>query len=242
METIEVNGLSKSYRNRAGVAVMAVNELSTTIPSAGMTAIVGASGSGKSTLLHCMSGLDRPDAGTVMLLGTELTSLAPNDLATLYRDRIGFVFQQYNLVDSLSAYENVALPQRLGGKRPSQDRITRMFADFGLEGKEKSRPAELSGGEQQRVAIIRALAKGPSLVFADEPTGALDSLNGALVLHALSEAALAGTAVVVVTHDLGAASRADRVIVLKDGRVARELPRSSPEQLLAVMTDENQAA
>lgn len=242
MEAIQVSGLSKSYRNRAGVAVMAVNDLSMMIPAEGMTAIIGASGSGKSTLLHCVSGLDRPDAGKVMLLGNDLAALAASDLAALYRERIGFVFQQYNLVESLSAFENVALPQRLGRKHPSKYRITRMFADFGLDGKEKNRPSELSGGEQQRVAIIRALAKEPSLVFADEPTGALDSLNGALLLHALTEAARAGTAVVIVTHDLAAASRADRVIVLKDGRVARELPRSTPEQLLAVMTDEHRVA
>lgn len=242
MSRIEARGLYRTYRSRAEVDVHALNGVDFTLTEPGLTAIVGRSGSGKTTLLHCLSGLDRPDRGTVDVLGTNLTEASESDVSRLYRDRIGFVFQQFSLVDSLGALDNVLLPQRLAGRPTNRAQARDWFQRLGLSGREKHLPAQLSGGEQQRVALIRALIKRPDIVFADEPTGALDSENGDLVLRILAEHAATGTTVLLVTHDVAAASRAERVVVLRDGHVVADLRRPESGAILAALSAEDRGA
>jgi putative ABC transport system ATP-binding protein len=198
---------------------------------------MGPSGSGKSTLLHCAAGLDRPTSGSVVLDGTDLAGLSERSLARLRRERIGFVFQSFNLLPELSAADNVALPLRLSGQRPRRAAVTQALDRVGLEGKRQARPGQLSGGQQQRVAIARALIGAPSVVFADEPTGALDSATAAEVLGLLATATrAAGTTVVMVTHDPVAAGHADRVVFLADGRIVGGLERPTADAVAARMT------
>ncbi|MFF5227795.1 ABC transporter ATP-binding protein [Dactylosporangium sp. NPDC000521] len=188
------------------------------------TAVMGPSGSGKSTLLHCAAGLDRPASGSVTVDGTRLDDLDEDALTRLRRDRIGFVFQAFNLVSTLTAAQNVALPQRLAGRRPASNDVAAALTAVGLADRARHRPSELSGGEQQRVALARALISRPAVVFADEPTGALDSATSRQVLGLLR--ALVdehGQTVVMVTHDPVAAAWADRVVILADGRIVDEL-------------------
>ncbi len=199
-------------------------------------ALVGPSGSGKSTLLYCLAGLEPANTGEISLMGVPLRGLSRARLAKLRRDSVGFIFQAYNLVASLTVRENVALPARLSGKRVDRPAVDVLLDQVGLGGRGSHRPAELSGGQQQRVAIARVLAAQPRVVFADEPTGALDSRSGAVVLDLLQKAAASGTAVVMVTHDMEAAARADRVLVLRDGRIQRELVRPTVEDIFASMT------
>lgn len=197
-----------------------------------MVAVVGPSGSGKSTLLHCLSGLEDIDAGFVEIAGERVSGASRSGLSRMRRRHVGFVFQSYNLVPSLSVVENVSLPARLAGRPLAREALSAL-ARVGLAGRERDRPEELSGGERQRVAIARTLASGADVVFADEPTGALDSSNARSVLDMLREVADdPRRSVVLVTHDLEAAARADRVLVLKDGRVVRELGRSSASNIL----------
>ncbi|MFF7812952.1 ABC transporter ATP-binding protein [Streptomyces sp. NPDC007945] len=198
------------------------------------TAVMGPSGSGKSTLLRCAAGLDRPDAGRVEVAGTALEGLGERRLTLLRRDRIGFVFQSFNLLPTLTAAQNVALPLRLAGRRPARGEVRAALARVGLAGRERHRPAELSGGQCQRVAIARALITRPSVLFADEPTGALDSTTGAEVMDLLR--ALVdeeGGTLVMVTHDPLAAARADRVVFLVDGRLADELAAPTAHEVSA---------
>ncbi len=199
-------------------------------------ALVGPSGSGKSTLLYCLAGLEPANTGEISLMGVPLRGLSRARLAKLRRDSVGFIFQAYNLVASLTVRENVALPARLSGKRVDRPAVDVLLDQVGLGGRGSHRPAELSGGQQQRVAIARVLAAQPRVVFADEPTGALDSRSGAVVLDLLQQAAASGTAVVMVTHDMEAAARADRVLVLRDGRIQRELVRPTVEDIFASIT------
>ena len=201
-----------------------------------MVSIVGPSGSGKSTLLYCLSGLEAADEGSIEVMGRQVVHARRSVLAKIRSGHVGFVFQSYNLIPSLSVGDNVSLPARLAG-RPMSARQTRAALEsVGLAGRERDRPGELSGGEQQRVAIARALAGGADVVFADEPTGALDSQNGREVLRMLrSIGDDPQRSVVMVTHDLEAASLADRVLVLRDGRVVRELGRSTAAQILEAM-------
>lgn len=200
-----------------------------------MVAVVGPSGSGKSTLLHCLSGLEDVDAGFVEIAGEGVSGASRSRLSQMRRRHVGFVFQSYNLVPSLSVVENVSLPARLAGRPLAREALSAL-ARVGLAGRERDRPEELSGGERQRVAIARTLASGADVVFADEPTGALDSSNARSVLDMLREVADdPRRSVVLVTHDLEAAARADRVLVLKDGRVVRELGRSSASNILEAM-------
>ncbi|MEV0129221.1 ABC transporter ATP-binding protein [Dactylosporangium sp. NPDC050688] len=203
------------------------------------TAVMGPSGSGKSTLLHCAAGLDRPASGAVTVDGIRLDDLDEDALTRLRRDRIGFVFQAFNLVSTLTAAQNVALPQRLAGRRPADDDVTAALAAVGLAGRAAHRPSELSGGEQQRVALARALISRPAVVFADEPTGALDSATSRQVLSLLR--ALVdehAQTVVMVTHDPVAAAWADRVVILADGRIVDELGGGQPvtAELVAART------
>ncbi|GAA1995897.1 ABC transporter ATP-binding protein [Microbacterium ulmi] len=201
-----------------------------------MVSIVGPSGSGKSTLLYCLSGLEPYDSGSVKLAGRELGALSRGALATLRRTHVGFVFQSYNLIPSLTARENVALPARLARRRADRARIDRALADVGLVDRGGHRPGQLSGGQQQRVAIARVLAMQPDIVFADEPTGSLDTATGADVLRLLRAAARSDRSVVIVTHDLEAAAIADRVLVLRDGTIHDELRRPTPERVLEAIT------
>ncbi|MFD0074443.1 ABC transporter ATP-binding protein [Streptomyces sp. NPDC127166] len=201
------------------------------------TAVMGPSGSGKSTLLQCAAGLDRPTAGTVEVGGVSLEGLSERRLTLLRRDRIGFVFQSFNLLPSLTAAQNVALPLRLAGRRVSRPAIREALARVGLAGRERHRPGELSGGQQQRVAIARALITRPAVLFGDEPTGALDSTTSREVLDMLRDLVdQESQTIVMVTHDPVAASRADRVVFLTDGRVAGELTGPTVETVTARMT------
>ncbi|WP_371636145.1 ABC transporter ATP-binding protein [Streptomyces zaomyceticus] len=201
------------------------------------TAVMGPSGSGKSTLLQCAAGLDRPTAGRVEVGGVALEGLSERRLTLLRRDRIGFVFQSFNLLPALTAAQNVALPLRLAGRRPSRTEVREALARVGLAGRERHRPGELSGGQQQRVAIARALITRPAVLFGDEPTGALDSTTSREVLGMLRELVdRDGQTIVMVTHDPVAAARADRVVFLVDGRVAGELPGPTVETVAARMT------
>jgi putative ABC transport system ATP-binding protein len=188
------------------------------------TAIMGPSGSGKSTLLHCLAGLDRLTAGEAFIAGVELSSLTDKAMTQLRRERIGFVFQTFNLIPTLDARENILLPLMLGGRKPEAGWLARLTGSLGLDDRLHHRPAELSGGQQQRVAMARALVTHPSLVFADEPTGNLDSKSATELLDQMRAAVdeLEQT-VVMVTHDPRAAAYADRVLFLTDGRIVKEL-------------------
>ncbi|MGW2205082.1 ABC transporter ATP-binding protein [Streptomyces sp. NPDC001774] len=200
------------------------------------TAVMGPSGSGKSTLLRCAAGLDRPTGGTAELGGIALEGLSERRLTLLRRDRIGFVFQSFNLLPSLTAAQNVALPLRLAGRRVSRGEVRAALERVGLGGRERHRPGELSGGQQQRVAIARALITRPAVLFADEPTGALDSGTSREVLRLLRELVdRDGRTIVMVTHDPVAAAWADRVVFLVDGRVEGELHAPTAERVAARM-------
>ena len=197
-----------------------------------MVSIVGPSGSGKSTLLYCLSGLESPTSGAISVMGHDLSTMTRSQLTTLRSDHIGFVFQAFNLIPSLSARQNVALPARLARRGLDDQRIDRALADVGLSGHARKRPGELSGGQQQRVAIARVLASQPDIVFADEPTGSLDTANGAEVLRLLRRATTPTSALVMVTHDLEAAALADRVLVMRDGTIHRELLSPTADAVL----------
>ncbi len=201
------------------------------------TAVMGPSGSGKSTMLHCAAGLDLPSAGRVILDGTDLAELGEDARTRLRRDRVGFVFQEYNLVSALTAAQNVGLPLRLAGRRPKAGAVAESLAAVGLADRAGHRPSELSGGEQQRVAVARALLSRPAVVFADEPTGALDTAASRQVLELLrSLVDRHGSTVVLVTHDPVAAAHADRVLILADGRIVDDLPGTTAERIAARTT------
>jgi putative ABC transport system ATP-binding protein len=231
---VALREVSKVYGSGGG-AVTALREVTADFAPGSFTAVMGPSGSGKSTLLQCAAGLDRPTSGEVWLAGQSLRGLSETKLTRLRRDRIGFVFQSFNLLPSLTAELNVALPLRLAGRKPSRGEVRDMLAVVGLADRARHRPSELSGGQQQRVAIARALVTKPSVVFADEPTGALDSATGREVLSLLRELANARQTVVMVTHDPVAASYADAVVFLADGRTAGALDRPTPESVLDAM-------
>jgi putative ABC transport system ATP-binding protein len=225
----------KTY-GRGEAAVRALDCASVAIPAGRFTAIMGPSGSGKSTLVHALAGLDRIDAGRIVLGDTDLTALSERDRTLLRRERLGFVFQAFNLIASLTAAENIALPLRLAGKRPDPNWMDELVTLLGLAGRLGHRPTQLSGGQQQRVAVGRALIARPELVFADEPTGNLDSRSGAAVLGFLRDATRAfDQTIVMVTHDPAAASYADRVVFLADGRIVDELADPTPDTVLARM-------
>jgi putative ABC transport system ATP-binding protein len=197
------------------------------------SAIMGPSGSGKSTLMHCMAGLDKLTAGKVYVGGTELSGLGDKELTMLRRDKVGFVFQAYNLVPTLTALENITLPLDIAGRKPDQEWLDRVIDTVGLRNRLDHRPNELSGGQQQRVAAARALASRPSIVFADEPTGNLDSKASSEVLEFLRlSVADFGQTIVMVTHDPVAAGYAQRVVFLVDGRIVDELADPTPDSVL----------
>ncbi len=214
--------------------VLALAGVTVDFPPATFTAIMGPSGSGKSTLLHCAAGLDRPTGGRVAIAGKDLGSLDETGLTRLRRDRVGFVFQEFNLVSSLTAGQNVALPARLAGRRTSAGEIAAALAEVGLADRAGHRPSELSGGQQQRVAIARALFNRPAVLFADEPTGALDSQSSRQVLDLLRTLVDEHRqTVVMVTHDPLAAAVANEILVLADGRLVDRLTGVSAESIVA---------
>jgi putative ABC transport system ATP-binding protein len=231
---LEAHDLTATFSGPdGGPPVPVLRGVSMRVEPGEMVSIVGPSGSGKSTLLYCLSGLHAATSGTVRLLGEDLSTLRRGQLAALRRGRVGFVFQSYNLIPSLSARENVALPARLARHRISAEDVDRALAEVGLADRGGHRPSALSGGQQQRVAIARVLAAGPQIVFADEPTGALDTASGTRVLDLLRQTASGDRSVVLVTHDVASAARADRVVVLRDGVVSRELTRPTADQVFA---------
>ena len=216
-------GVTKLY-GRGEAAVRALDDVSVSLQAGRFTAIMGPSGSGKSTLLHVLAGLDRPTSGEIYLGDTEITSLKDKRLTVLRRDQIGFIFQAFNLLPTLTAAENIELPMRIAGRKPDALWVNHIVATVGLADRLHHRPSELSGGQQQRVAAARALASKPQVVFADEPTGALDSRSGTELLGFLQNAVRQlGQTVVMVTHDPNAASYADRVLFLADGRIVDEM-------------------
>lgn len=203
-------------------------------PAHQWTAVMGPSGSGKSTLLHCAAGLEPPTSGQVVLAGQDITHAREQDLTPLRRRHTGFVFQSLNLMTALTAEQNVALPSRLAGRPLPRREVDALLASVGLADRRRHKPRELSGGQQQRVALARALSTRPAVLFADEPTGALDTTSARQVLLLLRDLVdRIGQSVLMVTHDPAAASYADRVVFLRDGRIAEETTRRSPEQIAA---------
>ncbi|MDQ6687801.1 MAG: ABC transporter ATP-binding protein [Actinomycetota bacterium] len=227
-----VVALTKSY-GLGGARVVALDDVSLDLTAGEYTAIMGPSGSGKSTLMHCCAALDRPDSGQVLIGDTDITRLGDKGLTRLRRDRIGFVFQSYNLLPTLTAAENIALPLSIAGRKPEPGWYDTVIDTVGLRDRLSHRPSELSGGEQQRVAVARALASRPEIVFADEPTGNLDSRSGAEVLELLRRSVdEIGQTIVMVTHDPIAAAYTDRVVFLADGRVVDEMRHPTRERVL----------
>jgi len=233
--------IATDVRRRFGEGDAAVNALagvSVGFERGRFSAIMGPSGSGKSTLMHILAGLDRPTSGTVTIDGVELTALDDAALTRLRRDKLGFVFQFFNLIPVLSAEENVELPLSIAGVKPDSDWIERLIDTVGLADRRTHRPSELSGGQQQRVAVARALASKPAVVFADEPTGNLDSKSSEEVLQLLRRSVDEfGQSVVMVTHDPEAASHADRLIVLRDGLVVHDAQAGTADEVIELMKE-----
>jgi putative ABC transport system ATP-binding protein len=230
---------ARDLRRRFGegeAAVDALDGISLDFPKGRFAAIMGPSGSGKSTLMHNLAGLDRPTSGTVGIDGVELTGLDDKRLTQLRRDRVGFIFQTFNLLPVLSAEENILLPLSIAGRKPDREWFDRLVDTIGIRDRLHHRPAEMSGGQQQRVAVARALISRPAVVFADEPTGNLDSKASNDVLELLRHAVDDfGQTAVMVTHDAHAASFADRLLVLADGRVVHDRGAASTEDALDLM-------
>jgi putative ABC transport system ATP-binding protein len=218
--------------------VRALDAVSVGFPVGEFTAVMGPSGSGKSTLLHCLAGLDSPDSGSVLIGDTNITELKEADLTRLRRDRVGFVFQAFNLLPMLTAAENIELPLRLAGREPDRAWLDTVIDAVGLRPRLTHRPAELSGGQQQRVAGARALAGRPDVVFADEPTGNLDSRSGGELLGFLQRSVREfGQTIVMVTHDPVAAGYADRVVFLGDGQIVDEMAAPTADRVLDRLKD-----
>jgi putative ABC transport system ATP-binding protein len=239
MDAVRLEALSRTY-GAGDRAVAALRDVSLSFATGTFTAVMGPSGSGKSTLLQCAAGLDAPTSGRVLIDGTDLGGLNEDQLTLLRRDRVGFVFQAFNLMPSLTAEQNVALPLRLAGRRPDPAVVRRALAEVGLAGRAGHRPSELSGGQQQRVAIARALVTRPAVLFADEPTGALDTATShdlLRMLRSLVDRGDSGLAtIVMVTHDPVVAAYAHRVVFLADGRLVGELTDPTPAAVAARLT------
>jgi putative ABC transport system ATP-binding protein len=232
---VRCEGLARRFGEGAA-AVDALAGVDLVFPQGQLTGIAGPSGSGKSTLMHCLAGLDRPTAGKVWIEGTEITSLDDADLTRLRRDKLGFVFQFFNLVPVLDAEENITLPLRIAGREPDREWLETLLDTVGIADRRDHRPAELSGGQQQRVAIARSLITRPAVVFADEPTGNLDSASSADVMDLLRRSVdELGRTVIIVTHDPRVASYADRVVMLIDGKVSSDTAVTSESQVHELM-------
>ncbi len=253
MESVVIQGGDERPSGSAGVVtaedvtrrygdgetcVDALRGVSLAIEAGELTAVMGPSGSGKSTLMHILAGLDRPTRGTVTIAGSDITTLADAQLTKLRRKQLGFVFQFFNLLPMLTAEENILLPLELAGARPDRDWLRELTDRVGLGDRLDHRPSELSGGQQQRVAVARALVSRPAVMFADEPTGNLDSASSAGILELLRDAVSSfGQTTVMVTHDARAAAIADRILFLADGRIVKDLGASSPHQVLEAMEE-----
>ncbi len=233
---VEAHDLTRRYGEGA-TAVDALRGVSLEVEERQLVAVMGPSGSGKSTLMHILAGLDKPTTGTVSIGGTEITTLPDSKLTRLRRKHIGFVFQFFNLLPMLTAEENVVLPLSIAGEKPDAAWLDELLGQTGLTDRRKHRPSELSGGQQQRVAIARALVTRPTILFADEPTGNLDSKTGGEILELLRASVDSyGQTTVMVTHEARAASIADRILFLADGLIVQELRGASAAQVLEVMS------
>ncbi|MBV9943494.1 MAG: ABC transporter ATP-binding protein [Solirubrobacterales bacterium] len=233
---VQARELERQYGEGA-TAVHALRGVSLDVQQGQLVAVMGPSGSGKSTLMHILAGLDKPTSGTVTIAGIEITGLDDNDMTRLRRDHIGFVFQFFNLLPMLTAEENVVLPLSIAGEKPDGDWLEELLAKTGLADRRRHRPSELSGGQQQRVAIARALVARPTILFADEPTGNLDSKTGGEILNLLRDSARDyHQTIVMVTHEARAASIADRIMFLADGLIVKELTDTDQAQVLEVMS------
>jgi putative ABC transport system ATP-binding protein len=229
---VSANDLTRVY-GEGEASVRALDGISVSFPAGRLTAIMGPSGSGKSTLMHILAGLDRPTSGSVTLDGLALEGLSDKELTEVRRDKVGFVFQSFNLLPVLTAEENILLPLSIAGRKADGAWVSRLVDTVKLGDRLTHRPAELSGGQQQRVAVARALASRPSVVFADEPTGNLDSKSSTELLQLLRRSVDEfGQTIIMVTHDAGAASYADRLLLLADGRIVHDGSADSPEEVL----------
>jgi len=232
---VVADGVTRRY-GAGDTAVDALSGVSVEVEPGALTAVMGPSGSGKSTLMHILAGLDRPTSGTVKIAGTEITDLGDTELTKLRREHIGFVFQFFNLLPMLTADENILLPLSIAGEKPDPDWYQELIRSVGLGDRLHHRPSELSGGQQQRVAIARALVSRPTVLFADEPTGNLDSATGSEILTLMRDSVDSyGQTTVMVTHEPRAAAIADRVLFLADGKIVMELPRSTQPEILAAL-------
>ncbi len=234
---VEARDLVRRY-GEGSTAVEALRGVDIDVRSGELVAVMGPSGSGKSTLMHILAGLDKPTSGTVKIAGTEITELDDSHLTRLRRKHIGFVFQFFNLLPMLDAEENVLLPLSIAGEKPDKAWLDELLGKMGLDKRRDHRPAELSGGEQQRVAIARSLVSKPTILFADEPTGNLDSKTGGEILDLIRDSVdTYGQTTVMVTHEPRAASTADRILFLADGEIVQELHEgSTAADVLAVMS------
>jgi putative ABC transport system ATP-binding protein len=234
---VEAHELTRRY-GEGDTAVDALRGVSLEVARRKLTAVMGPSGSGKSTLMHILAALDIPTSGYVTLAGTRLGDLSDTEITKLRRKHIGFVFQFFNLLPMLTAEENILLPLTIAGEKPEKEWFEKLLEDVGLQDRRSHRPAELSGGQQQRVAIARALVSRPTVVFADEPTGNLDSKTSEEILELMRDSVDSyGQTTVMVTHDPRAAAIADRILFLADGLIVRDMPRSEPSAVIAAMDE-----
>ncbi len=244
MTNVEANGnvvtaeqLTRTY-GEGDTAVDALRGVSLAVAGGQLTAVMGPSGSGKSTLMHLLAGLDKPTSGEITIAGQKIAFLDDNALTKLRREHIGFVFQFFNLLPMLTAEENVLLPLTIAGEKPDEEWFEGLLEKTGLSNRRSHRPSELSGGQQQRVAIARALVSRPTVVFADEPTGNLDSKTSGEILDLMRDSVDSyGQTTVMVTHDARAAAIADRILFLDDGEIVKDLPRSDAKTVIAAMEE-----
>jgi putative ABC transport system ATP-binding protein len=234
---VTASGVSRTY-GEGDTKVIALRDVSVEISRGKLTAVMGPSGSGKSTLMHILAGLDKPTEGSVLIDGIEITQLGDDALTRLRRDKIGFVFQFFNLLPMLTARENMLLPLAIAGRQPDPQWLETVIDETGLRDRLSHRPSELSGGQQQRVAIARALLSRPAVLFADEPTGNLDSNASGEILALLRRSVdTAGQTVVMVTHEPRAAAIADRLLFLSDGRIVNDMAAASEDQIVDAIKD-----